>query len=236
MYQMYCPWWSHLLHVVAWPDKGTYTDLCDDYITYVSNNFDENVMIIFDGYDSNSSTKVAEQERRAKKNVSPDILFEPNWKLTTKKTSFLNNITNKDRLIKLLTIRFEANNVGVKQCTAYRQWDMSSCSGCWKRYQSVGNACCIGWGRYECGHVFSWAPMQLYTISEIQAVFPHVKQHLLFIHAFTGCDTVSSIFGLGKKSALALLEEDITADIYAWVSLCGVLHNLFWSRHWFYTW
>ena len=39
-----------------------------------------------------------------------------------------------------------------------------------------------------------------------------MKQHLLFIHAFTGCDTVSSIFGLGKKSALALLEEDITSE------------------------
>ena len=43
--------------------------------------------------------------------------------------------------------------------------------------------------------------MQLYTISEIQSEFPNVVPHLLVLHGFTGCDTVSVVYGLGKKNS-----------------------------------
>ena len=34
------------------------------------------------------------------------------------------------------------------------------------------------------------------------------KQHLLFVHAWSGCDTVSSVFGKGKTK----LAENITDE------------------------
>ena len=33
------------------------------------------------------------------------------------------------------------------------------------------------------------------------------KEHLLFVHAWSGCDTVSAIFGKGKVSFLKLLDQ-----------------------------
>jgi len=35
-----------------------------------------------------------------------------------------------------------------------------------------------------------------------QVTGSEICQSLLFLHAFTGCDTTSRIFGIGKKSAL----------------------------------
>jgi len=42
-----------------------------------------------------------------------------------------------------------------------------------------------------------------------QVTGSEICQSLLFLHAFTGCDTTSRIFGIGKKSALQKL---ITCD------------------------
>ena len=42
-----------------------------------------------------------------------------------------------------------------------------------------------------------------WSISEcIKKLSPKIKYMILFIHAFTGCDITSSIFGLGKPSVL----------------------------------
>jgi len=50
----------------------------------------------------------------------------------------------------------------------------------------------------------------VYDIKVIKQVTgSEISQSLLFLHAFTGCDTTSRIFGIGKKSALRKL---ITGD------------------------
>ena len=35
-------------------------------------------------------------------------------------------------------------------------------------------------------------PLQLYNIDELQAAVGDMKQHLMFVHAISGCDTVSA--------------------------------------------
>ena len=46
----------------------------------------------------------------------------------------------------------------------------------------------------------------VYDIKVIKQVTgSEISQSLLFPHAFTGCDTTSRIFGIGKKSALRKL-------------------------------
>ena len=59
-------------------------------------------------------------------------------------------------------------------------------------------------------------PTVVYDIKVIKQVFEDEICHsLLFLHAFTGCDTTSRIFGLGKKSALYKFKEDSTLKSYA---------------------
>ena len=48
-------------------------------------------------------------------------------------------------------------------------------------------------------------PLQLYNIDELQSTFGDMKQHLMFVHAISGCDTVSAPYMKGKKRALELL-------------------------------
>lgn len=46
----------------------------------------------------------------------------------------------------------------------------------------------------------------MYNIKDIlSAIGPELKKPLLFLHAFTGCDTTSLIFGVGKPAASQLL-------------------------------
>ena len=45
-----------------------------------------------------------------------------------------------------------------------------------------------------------------WSIKECNEALPaHIQQIVLFLHAFTGCDTTSAIFGDGKTSAFWLL-------------------------------
>ena len=61
-------------------------------------------------------------------------------------------------------------------------------------------------------------PTVVYDIKVVKQVLADEICHiLLFLHAFTGCDTTSSIFGLGKKSALYKFKEDSILKTYAWV-------------------
>lgn len=46
------------------------------------------------------------------------------------------------------------------------------------------------------------------TISEIQDKLGHLKKHILFLHAISGCDTTSFLFNKSKKTCLSLLKED----------------------------
>ena len=50
-------------------------------------------------------------------------------------------------------------------------------------------------------------PLQLYTIGELQSAVGDMKQHLMFVHAISGCDTVSAPYMKGKKRALEVLRS-----------------------------
>ena len=60
-------------------------------------------------------------------------------------------------------------------------------------------------------------PIALYNITLIQNAVGNKKQHLLFAHSVTGCDTVSALFGLGKKKAIDILDQytdDDSLDVF----------------------
>ena len=41
---------GHLLHVVVWPTDATYQDVCDAYATYALRHYNNDYIVVFDGY------------------------------------------------------------------------------------------------------------------------------------------------------------------------------------------
>lgn len=52
--------------------------------------------------------------------------------------------------------------------------------------------------------------IKVYNIKRLKAILGDLCSQLLFVHAFTGCDTTSRIFGVGKKSVFQRLVKDST--------------------------
>ena len=50
---------------------------------------------------------------------------------------------------------------------------------------------------------------KLYDINRLKAIIgPDICSQLLIIHAFTGCDSTSRIFGIGRKTAFKKLYSE----------------------------
>src|SRR6218665_945276 len=58
------------------------------YVSYVQRHFGLNTVVIFVGYESSNSTKVVEQQRRAWKSISRDLLFDEQIKAIFTQASF----------------------------------------------------------------------------------------------------------------------------------------------------
>ena len=50
-------------------------------------------------------------------------------------------------------------------------------------------------------------PITLYSVEQLHQALGSTRQHLLFIHAITGCDTTSALYGQGKVKALKLAQK-----------------------------
>ena len=68
------------------------------YISHVQDHYGAQLAVVFDGYCYTTSTKQAEQRRRAQTYTSNDIIFEDNMPTTTTQAAFLANSNNKTRL------------------------------------------------------------------------------------------------------------------------------------------
>lgn len=64
-----------LLHQVSWKKSCTYSEVIDQYFTYLSNNYGL-CIVVFDGYGNGPSTKDHEHRRRTKGILLPNIKTE----------------------------------------------------------------------------------------------------------------------------------------------------------------
>ena len=89
---------GHFLHGVIWASDCKYADVVNDYVAFVLNNSGKDTCICFGGYaDCTRSTKCNEQFRRtSRKNISRDILFTLDMRVTTIQQSFIANPKKKD--------------------------------------------------------------------------------------------------------------------------------------------
>ena len=69
------------------------------------------------------------------------------------------------------------------------------------------------------------SPTTLYSILEIQRAIGDTKKYLLFLHAVTGCDTVSAIYRQGKRKAFNIVHKKKDYDMLDTFTKTGSTHE-----------
>lgn len=219
---------GYLLRVVIWPANPTYSQVCDSYVSYTERHYGNEAIVVFDGYECTTSTKSAEQKRRATKSSSRDIMFDESMQTVTTQSAFLSNDGNKTRLISMLVQKFNDKFIKTRQAAADAdrlivQTALSE-SGYSHPVVVIGTdtdllVMLISLAPPDCDMYMlcSTNPIALYNITLIQNAVGNKKPHLLFAHSVTGCDTVSALFGVGKKKAIDILDQytdDDSLDVF----------------------
>ncbi|XP_066914872.1 uncharacterized protein [Clytia hemisphaerica] len=219
-----------LLHKVSWP-KTTYSAVIDGYVNFLKNNFKcySTVVVVFDGYEDDMSTKGQEHDRRSGK-TSASVSISLDGKVTTNRELFLSNPSNKVQLIKMLSSAFkkqgfltdqsdgDADVLIVEKGLSYAKAGRNVVITAddtdifilmmyhWK----------VGMGEMffstdKIGDQKNKAKIKpklfYWKISQISATYDHCDT-LLFAHAWSGCDTTSAIHQKGKTKILTTLKSE----------------------------
>ena len=133
------------------------------------------------------------------------------------RTNFLVIKKNKSQLIKLLAVLFRRNGIHVE--VAERDADASVTSAAIKRVCNDDvvvraedtDILCLLVHHYDAAEhrklYFSTHQGDFAVHDICNNLDPRQRQLLLFVHSFSGCDTVSSIFGFGKSNLLKKLSQ-----------------------------
>jgi len=211
-----------ILHRVKWVSGSTISDLCKLYITYIKKHYGPNCCVVFDGYEHTSnSTKVVEQNRRRAHTTSVDIEFNYNTTVTVQQEHFLANSNNKSRFINLLSHKM--NIEGIETTTAVADADTTIVRCAIDKATSNSKTTVIIGEDIDLvillialapqgANMFFVKPargnleMKTYSTSDLQQL--GMSQSILVIHAFSGCDTTSSVYRKGKHQIVKLFQKN----------------------------
>ena len=201
-----------LLHRLPWPRGSTFGGLCALYVDFVQRNYTPSI-IVFDGYGNGPSTKDMAHLRRSG-GVGNTVNFHADMVLSSRKDEFLSNPVNKQRFIIMLSDMLVAN--GHKTIHSQNDADLLIVETAIRRAADQP-VVVIGEDTdlliLLCHHVnqalntvifrsdakFMSRKQRVWDIQRLQqALGGEVCQALPFMHAITGCDTTSRLFGVGK--------------------------------------
>lgn len=81
--------------------------------------------MVFDGYESGSSTKdETHQRREGTHSFGPEVNFKPNMKMTMKKKAFLANQKNKQKRLYFLSTEMEKAGIEVPHSSSDADYDI----------------------------------------------------------------------------------------------------------------
>ena len=205
-----------LIHRIPWKVGSTYESICANYAAFLSHY--PGCTIVFDGYEH--STKDMTHRIRSKNTNCSNITPELTTTLTVKKPQFLSNTGNKERFIKLLSDYLV--QLGYTCVHAQADADVLICRTAVDYLNSGQNITVQGDDTdllVILIHMTKDMPLtsqKIYlstksTIYDIQSVRSHLgvkgTSSILLLHSFSGCDTVSRIYGIGKSKLLNLRQK-----------------------------
>ena len=200
-----------LLHKFSWPKHSSYAEICAMYTRYVKGNYGQ-VLVVFDGYHG-PSTKDEAHRRRKGNDVGASVSVSAEMRLTMSKKAFLANESNKQAFINLLAEYLAMAGVTVEHAEGdadYKICTVACLSAITKPTAVVAEDSDVfqllvyhadATGRSE--NLYMVTSKQTACITTLKRnLDPRLSGALLFLHAFSGCDTTSRPYGIGKVTVL----------------------------------
>ncbi|KAG1714479.1 hypothetical protein GQR58_001251 [Nymphon striatum] len=196
---------------VQWTKGSTYGAIADCYVDFTLRNYGM-ATVVFDGYHDEPSVKDSTHQRRQQKN-HPKVSFTPTTVFTGKKEEFLSQGSNKQGLINMISDRLREKGCKVMNAEGDADYDIVQAAIALSEYKTTA---LIGEDTdlliLLLHHMDSHKKtlyfrsdkkskeQRVYNINTLkECLGQQLCSQLLFIHAFTGCDTTSRVFGMGKK-------------------------------------
>jgi hypothetical protein len=214
-----------LLHTIPWTKRSTFNNIATSYVKYVKKHhlFENcNSVVVFDSYPAVPTTKDSTHLRRGE-SKSTNITIAPNILLDIPKSQFLSNPQNKQRFIDfLIPYLTKVRGISCTQAdndadtlivtTAIHQLKTSNVT----LYGDDTDLLALLLHKSEeiltTSHtlvmqskVSRWEIKPL--IAKLQGR-PYLKR-ILALHALSGCDTTSRIFGKGKEKFMNISDQKI---------------------------
>jgi len=201
-----------LLHRVPWNKGESYGAIAKQYAEFTIRQYGL-ATVVFDGYGQGPSIKDNTHQRRVGSKVHPVVSFTSETEFIGKKEEFLSRDTNKQRFINLISAELRVRGCNVINSPGDADVDIALAAVSASDYHSTtlvgedtdllvlllyyakpGNKQL--YFRSDKSTATTW-----YDINRIVAtVGKNLCSQLLFVHAFTGCDSTSRIFGVGKRA------------------------------------
>ena len=207
-----------LLHRIPWTKECTYYDICSAYVEYVERRYHD-ITVVFDGYPGTPTTKDVTHTRRSLGLSSVTVNFTESMPCKSKKDAFLSNQENKRRFIRLLSERLRDKNhtvLGARDDADLLIVQTAVSLSANRKVVVIGEdtdllvlLCFHAQAdRHKIYFKSEAKPsvpraVKIWDINQTKVVLgEEVCRILPVIHAFTGCDTTSRIFSIGKSALL----------------------------------
>ena len=210
-----------LLFRLKWKEGDTYDDIAKSYAAFTVRQYGTGTIVVFDGYTGPSTKDNTHQRRNPRAHQA--VKLATGTQFVGKRDDFLSNPQNKNSIIRLIMHQLRQHGCYALQAEGDADVEIVKSAVASSLHSSTT---LIGEDTdllvLLLHHVQPSGGHQLYFRSDKLA--KTVKVHdirsireimgtdnckfLLFLHALTGCDTTSRIFGIGKQSTFQRLMKD----------------------------
>ena len=194
-----------LLHKVRWPTSVTFGDVCKLYVDHITSEHGIRT-IAFDGYINTRSTKDHQYARRSINNRGcADVQCDVSTKVNIKQDVFLSNNTKKSRFIDILSSYLTKSRNKVIKADGDADTEIARCglhvAETGRRVNIVADDTDLAlllshhWKSGMVDITFtSEKSKAIFDISSSLLEMPaNIKQYLLVLHTWIGCDSKSSL-------------------------------------------
>jgi hypothetical protein len=219
-----------LIHKIPWQTGMTFGEICARYIESLKCYGLSSTVVVFDGYTSGPDTKDALHLKRTKGIVGTKVTFSDNTPFRSKKDTFLANPENKQNFIQLLSKTMEDRGIKTKQALGDADVLIADTA-----VESSLSSPTVLLGEdtdllvlllYHCqsesetlifrpNHREKNKTIRIWDIKKTKNILGNEICKLLpVIHAVSGCDTTSKLYGIGKGATLKkFLERPVMREL-----------------------
>ena len=212
-----------LLQRISWKRGASYASIIDSYVAYVKRKYTK-AFIVFDGYTAGPSPKDMTHQRRVGLSSGTTVKFEENMLLTIRKETFLANKENKQRFINMLAAKLKAEGCDVYHADADADLlivQKGIEASVEEETAVIGEdtdllILLIYHANKESKKVYFYSESKqnargtnVWDIKLCKELLgKDICNNILFLHAILGCDTTSSLYGIGKGLSLKIFQQN----------------------------